>query len=318
MRARIRTALLIASLALCGVFLLFLVNQTNQVVELASGIGPAVGRVVLYGLLLLYAVAIAVPVYIYVTMPKPLVPPAEEDSPEFAKVLDALRRRLEGNTHLRSQGLDLSTRDGLNSAIAQLDALAEEAVRRTASTVFVTTAISQSGRLDAFVVLGVQTRMVWEIAHIFSQRPPLRELLHLYANVGGTAFLAMELDDVDIASHIEPVVSNVLGGSIAGVIPGAGGVASFVTNSILDGSANAFLTLRVGLIARSYCHVLLRPDRRLIRRSATAQAAQMLGAIVVQSAGKISKAAWGATKKRASRLNPFRSARDEPDTPNTA
>lgn len=317
MKGQIRRLTILVSLVVCVVFLLFLVNQTNQVVELASKVDPGFGKFVLYGLLFLYAVLVGVPIYLFVNMPKPLRPPQSDATPEYDRFLCLVRKRLSANPYLSALKPDVSTREAIEEAIRLLDAHAEEMVRKTASTVFVTTAISQSGRLDAFVVLAVQTRMIWEVAHVYNQRPSLRELIQLYANVGATAFLAMELDDIDVSEQVEPVISNLLGGSLAGAIPGASVVATFVTNSILDGSANAFLTLRVGLIARSYCNVLVTADRRAIRRSASLQAARMLSGIVVSCAGRISKAAWGATRRKASRLNPFKRMGNEPEQPET-
>ena len=58
-------------------FVVFVVNQTAQVVQLASTFDPAAGRVVLIGLVGAYAVLLAVPVVMVVRLPRPLVPPDE-------------------------------------------------------------------------------------------------------------------------------------------------------------------------------------------------------------------------------------------------
>ena len=54
-------------------FVVFVVNQTAQVVQLASTFDPAAGRVVLIGLVGAYAVLLAVPVVMVVRLPRPLV-----------------------------------------------------------------------------------------------------------------------------------------------------------------------------------------------------------------------------------------------------
>ena len=79
-----------------------------------------------------------------------------------------------------------------------LDARAEDIIKDTASQVFISTAVSQNGNLDAILVLSAQSRMVWQVAHVYYQRPALREMAQLYANVIPTAFFASKLDDIDI------------------------------------------------------------------------------------------------------------------------
>ncbi len=137
--------------------------------------------------------------------------------------------------------------------------------------------------------------MVWKVAHVYYQRPALREMVQLYGNVVSTAFVAGELDDIEIGEQVAPIATNALG-SIVGAIPGLQNMISIATNCILSGTANAFLTLRVGMIARRYCNALVRRDQNLIRKSATAEAATLLGAIVSAGAKRVSKSFVGAVK----------------------
>ena len=139
-----------------------------------------------------------------------------------------------------------------------------------ATTVFLTTAVSQSGRLDALLVLAAQSRMVWRVAHLYYQRPSVREMWYLYANVAATSFVAGELDDLELHQMIQPVVAGTLG-AVGGAIPGFQVLTSIMVNSLLSGSANAFLTLRVGIIAKDYCGSLVAEPRTQVRRAATAR-----------------------------------------------
>src|SRR5690606_13585436 len=132
----------------------------------------------------LYAFCGTVPVYMFLRLPKPLLPPDTEEGPEFAEYLDRLRRRLATNPHL--QGVSLATRSEIEVALKSLDAIAEERTKAAASQVFVTTAISQNGSLDSFLVLGAQSKLILEIARIYYQRPTVRDLLSLYSNVAAT------------------------------------------------------------------------------------------------------------------------------------
>ncbi len=287
----------VAALAILG-FVIFLVSQTAQVVELASLAHPTLGRVVLVALLAVYALLIGLPTYRYLRLPAPLKPPEEDFGPAFDRHLNSLRQRLQGNSCLVGQPVDLTHRRGIEDAISQLDVQAEEIIRSNASMVFLGTAVSQSGRLDGLVVLVAQTRMVYQVARIYNQRPALREMLYLYANVAATAFVARELEDSELSDMVGSMLAASVG-TVAGAVPGLQAASSLLVNSVLEGAANAFLTLRVGLIARSYSGALVRPDQKALRRSASLEAIRLLGGIVSQGARTISSAAWGVSKEKA-------------------
>ncbi len=286
---------LLASILILLLFILFVINQTAQVVQLAEKVTPSFGRLVLWVLLFVYAVLILVPVFLFLRLPKSLMPPKSENAPEFDVYLAALKKRLASNHHLK--GLEFSSRQQVDEALVILAKKSNEIIQQTASTVFISTAISQSGRLDAFLVLSAQSRMVWRMARLYYQRPTLRDLIQLYANVAGTAFLASEFEDIDISEQVEPVLSSTLG-ALAVSIPGVQLAASILVNSVLTGAANAFLTLRVGIIARRYCGSLVIGEKRLIRRAASAEAATLLGSIVKQGTAKLSKAVLKASKDK--------------------
>ena len=178
--------------------------------------------------------------------------------------------------------MPLSTAEHIDAATQLLDKHADEVVASTASAVFLSTAVLQSGRLDVLVVFAAQTRLIWQVAHVYYQRPSLRDFVQLYANVASTAFIAAGIEDVDI----DALVGTVFGSTVA-AIPGM----HILTSSILSGSANAFLTLRVGMITKEYCRCTAKLEKRGIRRAATLQAAKLLGSIVRDGTMRLSKAA---------------------------
>jgi hypothetical protein len=276
-------------------FTVFLINQTAQIINLVSAINPLLGQVVGWILIIMYAALVILPVIIYLRLPKVLQPPVEQSSPEFDLFIRKLSKRLKKNKYLT--GMSVSTFSDIEKAIKILNKQTDILIRKNATTVFLTTAISQSGRLDAITVLVAQIRMVWQVAHVYYQRPSLREMLQLYANVAGTAFIAGELNDIDISEQVEPIITSVLGASLTGSIPGITNVAGIVTNSLLTGSANAYLTLRVGAITKQYCGSLLKKERSVIRRSASLEGAKMLSVIVMNSAGNITKSIVNAAIK---------------------
>jgi len=288
----IKNAALVFSVFIIFSLVLFVINQTAQLVELASHLSPIFATGLLWFMIGLYAVLLGVIVLFFLRLPKPLSPPESETEPKFAAYLEALRKRLSANPHL--EGYELSTRSGMEKALEDLGRKCNGIIRNSAETVFVSTAISQSGRLDAIFVLIVNFRMIWQIAGIFSQRPALRDLIYLYANVAGSAFAAGELDEAEIANQIEPILSSALG-ALSFSVPGVQAASSIVISSIITGAANAFLTLRVGIIARRYCGSLVVIDRPTLRRSATAESAKLLGSIVRNGTTQISKALWNAS-----------------------
>jgi Domain of unknown function (DUF697) len=292
MNRKIRLVALFAGGTVVLSFAVLVVNQTAQVVQLARTLHPTLGTPTLVALLAAYAGLIGVPVALVLRLPRPLVPPQSEHSPEFETHLNRLAERLRSNPQLA--GRDLSDRRDVEEALGVLGEKANTIVRDMAATVFITTAVSQSGRLDGLLVLAAQSRMVWRIAHLYHQRPTPRDLVHLYANVAGTVFLAGELQDLDLGEQVEPVLSSAI--SALGVsLPGFQIAGAILANCVLSGSTNAFLTLRVGMIAKRHCGALVTEQKALLRRAATTEAAQYLGAIVADGSARISKAILRAT-----------------------
>jgi hypothetical protein len=287
------------------------VNQTAQVVQLAKEVHPVLGTVTLWGLMLSYAALIGVPVVMIVRMPRALAPPTTDSGPEFDRHIVELSRRLDTNPRVQLASIRPVDRHGVEKALQLLDEDANQIVRQMASTVFLTTAVSQSGRLDVLLVLMAQSRMIWRIAHLYYQRPSLRELLHLYSNVAATAFVAGELDDLELHQMIQPLAAGSLG-TVTGAIPGMQVMTTIVVNSLLSGSANAFLTLRVGLIARGYCGSLVAQPRARMRRSATTEAAKLLTGIVKESGARVRDALWKEIKQKLPRPWPMRKGEPEP------
>jgi len=173
------------------VFLGLVVNQTAQPVSLAAAVHPTLGTAVLGTLLAVYAVCFLAPVVLFFRLPKPLDPPAADEGQAFERHLRALGDRL---AHNRRAGRGpFRTREQIEAGLDRLGARADDIARRSAAEVFVATAVSQHGSLDAIVMLGAQARMVWRIAHVYHQRPGARELAHLYARAR-VAFVGGRLD----------------------------------------------------------------------------------------------------------------------------
>jgi hypothetical protein len=221
-----------------------------------------------------------------------LIPPEETAGPKHEAYLQALRFRLANNPRTRDLALD--TTADIEAAVAQLSKEADLIVRKTASTVFLSTALMQNGRLDGLIVLFTQIQMVGQIARIYVQRPSPRELTRLYANVCITAFVASGLESLDLGEMVAPLAVSVVP-ALKGGIPGLSGISALLVKCVSNGAANAFLTLRVGEVARQYCALTSRSSPEAIRRSATAEAVQHLGRIVRENGALVVRKIWAST-----------------------
>jgi len=269
-----------------------IVAGATSLISLADRIHPVAGTVVFWGLCLAAGFFALYCVIAYAQLPPALVPPKETSGPTHEAYLQSLRLRLGNNPRIRE--LSLATDADVEAAIAHLSKEADLVVRKTASTVFLSTALMQNGRLDGLIVLFTQIQMVGRIARIYVQRPSPRELVRLYANVGGTAFVASGLESLDLGEMVAPLAVSVVPALKSG-IPGLSGISALLVKCVSNGAANAFLTLRVGEVARRYCELTSCHSPEAIRRSATAAAVQHLGRIVRENGALVVKKIWAST-----------------------
>ncbi|HSL93722.1 MAG TPA: DUF697 domain-containing protein [Bacillota bacterium] len=291
-------------IAFVAVFLLvvatvIIANQTLQLAAAARSVDPRLGQVVLYGLMAFYALAVAFAVYTVVRFPAALEIPAV-DSPEYKMYLVRLSDRLRRNIHLRGSVISADDISSIEAALQQLDKVATAKIKDISKGVFIATSISQYGKLDGLIVMTALIRMVWQVATVYNQRPKLREMTQLYANVAVTAVAATEMENlVVLENQLEPIFASILGSTVA---TGASAVTSIAVNSIVQGSANAFLTLRVGAIAKGYSSSITRPRRSDIRSRALVQATAWLAGVVADSTQKVTRAMFRAAGRAGGKV----------------
>jgi len=307
-----------------------IIAGVTSLISLAERIHPVAGSIVFWGVCLAAGFFALYCVIAYAKLPAALVPPVEESGPKYDAYLQALRVRLAVNP--RTRGRPFATEEEIESAVGHLSAEADSIVRSTASTVFLSTALMQNGRLDGLIVLFTQIQMVGRIARIYVQRPSPRELVRLYANVAGTAFVASGLESLELGEMVAPLAFSVVP-ALKGGIPGLSGISALLVRCISNGAANAFLTLRVGEVARRYCELTSRCPPELIRKSATAAAVQHLGRIVRENGALVVRKIWestgralidsgvskaediaGATRTLFGRISPWRMKEEDPAT----
>jgi uncharacterized membrane protein YcjF (UPF0283 family) len=170
----------------------------------------------------------------------------------------------------------------------QMDAI----VRKYAKQVFVSTALSQNGRLDAVLVIMINFRMLRDIIRCYGYRPTFKHLVKMYTQVLAAALIADGIEDIEFA-EVFPVLSK----GFLGVIPGLG----ILSSSLLQGTGNAFLTLRVGIITRNYYITAGSGfSRREARRAAIGPALKQLRLIIKESLPFFSRK---AQRKASEELN---------------
>jgi len=279
----------LASLFVLGYFALSLVSNIAQLASLADSALPGAGQVVFWCLALVFAGLLLTPVVIYFKLPKPLIPP-NDDSPVAQELYQsALRVQLRKNPLLTD--VQLETNDQVPAALTKLGVEADRIVKDSASAVFVSTAVMQNGRLDGLLVLAGQLRMLWRIAIIYYQRPSPRQMLYLYSNVGANVLIADNIQNIDFAELATPIVVSIFP-SIKGGIPGLQGISTLLVNSMANGAANAFLTLRVGLLAKAYCEALTTPSQKAVRQSTTTKALGLVATIVKEQGRRVANKSW--------------------------
>ena len=220
---------------------------------------------------------------------KPLVPPDDDSAAALELYQNALRVQLKSNPLLTD--VQLETNDQIPVALTKLGAAADQIIKDSASAVFVSTAVMQNGRLDGLLVLVGQLRMLWRIASIYYQRPSPRQMLYLYSNVGANVLIADNIQDIDFAELATPIVVSIFP-SMKGGIPGLQGISTLLVNSLANGAANAFLTLRVGLLSKAYCEALTMPSPKAVRLSTTTKALGLVATIVKEQGRRVANKSW--------------------------
>ena len=269
-----------------------IVTGVTSLISLADRIHPIAGSVVFWTIVLAATFVALYGAIAYAKLPGALIPPEETSGPKHEAYLESLRARLAANP--RTRGMSVQTEEEIESTIAVLSTEADSVVRKTASTVFLSTALMQNGRLDALILLFTQIQMVTRVARVYVQRPSPREMVRLFINVASTAFIASGLESLDLGEMVAPLATSVVP-ALKGGIPGLAGISALLVKCVSNGAANAFLTLRVGEVARRYCELTSRSSPELIRKSATAAAVQHLGRIVRENGALVVRKIWEST-----------------------
>src|SRR3989442_785870 len=114
----------------------------TRLISFAGRVHPVAGTIVFWSVCLAAGFFALYCLIAYARLPAALVPPEETSGPKHDAFLQALRTRLASNP--RTRELPLVTPAEIEAAVAQLSNEADTIVRRTASTVFLSTALMQN------------------------------------------------------------------------------------------------------------------------------------------------------------------------------
>lgn len=144
-----------------------------------------------------------------------------------------------------------------------------------AKVVMISTAICQSARFDMITVFAVNVKMVKELVEKCGFRPSMKNLSKLTINVFGTALIAEGLENLKLEDVVPKSSLDVLNN-----MPYLG----TILESVIQGAANALMTLRIGCVCRRYLFndgsIVTKED---IRRQAYKETLKLLPMVVADT-----------------------------------
>ena len=194
--------------------------------------------------------------------PKLSVDDGTQDSPELRAELKSFARSLADNLG------DLPAEEAAarrSELLAQLDrfydlaelrgiiqgeldrrfAKAQEHIHQWAKTVFLVTTVSQVGRIDAITSLVINCRMIADVIRCSGYRPTWGQLGRQYARILATSLFSYYLSDALDKVEVDPEMLQLKALSNMPLV-------GTVTKSLVDGTANTLLSLRIGHVTLAY------------------------------------------------------------------
>lgn len=239
-----------------------------------------IGFYVLVALIIYFA--IIRPIYIIVKSPSlSIVTSTEDRSRRAVKTYKKVAKVIVENNDLPAEQVTLLTKyKNTDELLINLTFVFENSIKKqlngiiihNAKTVMISTAICQSSRFDMATVFGVNLRMIKQLVLKCGFRPSMKNLSKLTVNVFSTALIAEGLENLSLDDIMPKSAMNAISD-----IPLLGKI----LESVMQGAANALLTIRIGCVARRYLFsdgaVVTKED---IRRQAYKETLKILPIVV--------------------------------------
>lgn len=275
------------TLAICCLLLFALILLSSII-----ALGERLGRIHLAVEIIFYVlIAVLVffgiinPIRIIVGSPDlAIVTSLEQNDPKVYKVYKKVASNIANNNNLPDDSLKLlteyQTKEELLINLQYVFATdikkdLNKIIINQAKVVLISTAICQSARFDMITVFTINLQMIKQLVLKCGFRPSMRNLSKLTVNVFGTALIAEGLENMRLEDVLPASSLNVLG-EIPLIKP--------LLSSVLQGIANALLTIRIGCVTRRYLFsdgaVVTKED---IRRQALKEAAKILPLVIADT-----------------------------------
>lgn len=145
-------------------------------------------------------------------------------------------------------------------------------IYKNATTVMISTTISQNGKLDMLTVLSVNMKMIKEIVLKCGFRPSYARLGKLATRIMTTALIADSLEGLDFNDIFPQSTANILS-EVPLIKP--------LASSFINGMSNALLTLRVGVVTRKYLFTDQKEiSQSEIRKTAIKESIKMIPGVI--------------------------------------
>lgn len=254
MKKKINTFWVLIGIGVLIFILLILVSNVLDVGEKLRKINVYVE----YGfyalsLILLYVLIIN-PIRIIVFAPTfSIVTVLDKNNNKTYRVYKKVAKTLIKNKTLEEEDIkklesDLSDKEDLKETISKIyDSSMKKQINKIilkhAKTAFISTAISQNGKLDMITVLSVNIKMIKEIVNKSGFRPSYPRLGKLALKVLSTSLIAENLEGLDFTDLFPQTSTNLLT-----EVP----IIKTLASSVVNGISNGLLTLRIGICTRRY------------------------------------------------------------------
>ena len=234
-------------------FLMLLLSSILDIGERLRNISKYLEYAFYAVFILIFFLLIVRPIYIIVKSPSlSIATSLEQDNPKVYSIYKNVSKNIVKNNKLSEDDVVLLTKyKSKEDLLVNLQFVFEKSVKpdlnrniiREAKTVMISTAICQSSRFDMITVFTVNLKMIKNLVEKCGFRPSMKNLSKLTVNVFSTALIAEGLENINIEDIVPKTSLEFLNN-----MPYVG----TIIESILQGAANAIMTLRIGCVCRRY------------------------------------------------------------------
>ena len=241
-----------------GVLLIFSLILLSSLIDIGERLRNIsmyveIGFYVLVAFVIIFA--IIRPIVIIVKSPSlSIVTLGNADEKKSIRIYKKVAKNIVANNNLpQEQRLMLTSYKNPEELVFNINYVFENTIKKemnsiilkNAKTVMISTAITQSSRYDMMTSFAVNLKMIKELVEVCGFRPSMKNLSKLAVNIFSTALIAEGLENLTLDDILPNTTKNAVS-----EVPMLGKA----LDSVLDGMANALLTIRIGCVTRRYLY----------------------------------------------------------------